>query len=481
MRDVADILIRQKWLIAAWPALICGFLIGYLALSPAKYHSQVTFLLTGPRSVPVLSQGEFLPGPSGAEVTESQMATEIQLLSRKALLERVVEKCNLVQKSTKGSLAERIEKAEKKLSRSLKITPGGKADLITVSYLDYSPEQSVAVLGALSDSYLDHHLQIHRAAGNLTFFLEQASHFETEWREAQARMSAFELRTKVVVLDEQKDLSIRKLNELEASLRDTQSALSETERREEMLLRQVSEAAPRITTQERAMPNQYSVERLNSMIVELSNRRTELLTKFQPDNRLVQEVDQQIAQTQNALTVATASESKEEATDVNPLRQTLEGQLLQSRTTIAGLHARAGTLEAQIAQYGHTVDALGNATGTYDLLAREVKEAEAKYLLYSRQSEEARISEEMDRKRMANVVVMDGPDRPATAEPKLSLDVVFGLLFATAIVLPIAFVRGLRRTQVFTPWELEGVTGIPVLGTVMDASRCSAVRLPGNK
>lgn len=470
VRDAADMLFRQKAFISVWVCIVGALFAVYLVMAPARYRSHITFLLMSERPVPAVSQEELRSGGLAEEVTESQIATEMQLLSSTELLRRVVEQCHLVPKDPSGVPAQQLEKAETKLSKSLKVTPDGKSDLITVQYRGYSPKQTVQVLQTLADSYLDRHLELHRVAGDYEFFREQAAHFENQWRDAQARMSAFELRTKVVVLDEQKDLGIRKLNDLEASLRETQTAVSEAEHREAVLLQELSQAAPRITTQVRAIPNQYSAERLNTMIAELSNRRTELLTKFRPDNRLVQEVDQQIAQTKSALRLASASDSKEQETDVNPLRQGLEGQLVQSRAALAGLRARAETLAAQIAQYGAKVDNLGNATAGYDLLARDVKEAEAKYLLYSRQSEEARISDEMDRKRMANVVVADGPELPAAPEPKFSLDVVAGFIFALLMIGPIAFVRGLRRNQVFTPWELEGVVGVPVLGAVAEAS-----------
>ena len=60
------------------------------------------------------------------------------------------------------------------------------------------------------------------------------------------------------------------------------------------------------------------------MIAELQNKRTELLTKFNADDRLVKEVDEQIANTQAALTNATVIVATEEATDINPTWQKLQ-------------------------------------------------------------------------------------------------------------------------------------------------------------
>ena len=43
------------------------------------------------------------------------------------------------------------------------------------------------------------------------------------------------------------------------------------------------------------------MERLNTMLAELKNHETEMLAKYRPDDRMVLEVRQQIAQTESRL------------------------------------------------------------------------------------------------------------------------------------------------------------------------------------
>src|SRR5438132_14352802 len=105
---------------------------------------------------------------------------------------------------------------------------------------------------------------------------------------------------------------------------ESQTALKETTDRIARIEQQLAAMPKRIVTQSRQLPNQYSAERLNTMMVELQTRRAQLLTKFKPDDRLVQEVDEQIRITREALDKAERKTAVEEATDLNPLRQTLE-------------------------------------------------------------------------------------------------------------------------------------------------------------
>jgi len=87
-----------------------------------------------------------------------------------------------------------------------------------------------------------------------------------------------------VLLPQQKDLNLRKLLELEASLKENTAARLANARKSARLQDQLASLKPRITTQARKVPNQYSVERMNTLLVELQNRRTELLNKYQPES-----------------------------------------------------------------------------------------------------------------------------------------------------------------------------------------------------
>ena len=60
------------------------------------------------------------------------------------------------------------------------------------------------------------------------------------------------------------------------------------------------------------------------MLVELQNKRTQLLSKFRADDRLVVEASQEIADTQAALDNAKKQTGTDQATDVNPVHQALE-------------------------------------------------------------------------------------------------------------------------------------------------------------
>jgi uncharacterized protein involved in exopolysaccharide biosynthesis len=208
------------------------------------------------------------------------------------------------------------------------------------------------------------------------------------------------------------------------------------------------------------------VERLNTMLAELQNRRTELLTKFRPDDRVVQQLDQQISDTKAAMDRADGLVATEEATDVNPLRQSLDGELAKAELNATGLRARAGGLSKQIEDYERALGSLQHATPEDDQLLREIKEAEDNFFLYSKKQEEARIGEAMDRQKIANVLLVEPARPPQSPKPRLTTGFLTSYLLGCLLILGIGLGIGLMRRAIYTPWELEALTGLPVLASV---------------
>jgi uncharacterized protein involved in exopolysaccharide biosynthesis len=462
LMDLADRLFRKsRRILALFAALnICTAI--YLVCGRRSYQAEMQFLVNNMRADAVVTPESTNGQIARTYVDESVIATEIQLLSNRELLRDVVRKCKLAD----GSSAAAVEKAVKDLQIELKVSPVLKANMLKASYSSSDPNEAAGVLRTLADGYLNEHLKVHSASGTYEFFDRQARFYEQRLKELQSKLAEFRGQRDIVLLGQQKDLNLRKMVDLEATLKETEAAYRENEQRIQTLRQQLGKLTPRITTQARKLPNQYSVERLNTMLVELQNRRTELLTKFRPDDRLVQQVDQQIADTRRAMEGARKLTATEEATDVNPLRQSLEAELAKATLNAAGLRVRTDSLAKQINGYKHSLGMLQNSTAEDDQILRDIKEAEDNFFLYSKKREEARIGEAMDRQKIANVVLVEPPHIPALPKPKITGALVATYVFDCLMILAYAFLVGAVENKVYTPWELEGITGLPVLASV---------------
>jgi uncharacterized protein involved in exopolysaccharide biosynthesis len=480
LRDGAGAIFRRRGLLLfTFLAVVIGAVVVTL-MQPNRYDSRMKILVKNQR-VDVAITPEATTSMNAPtvdnDVSENQINSEIELLTSKDLLTAVVNETGLA-KYEVGSFGRpapesvRVESAVNRLTKDLTINPVRKANIITVSYSSGSPQLAAAVLQKLGDLYLEKHLKLNHPAGAADFFKDKADEYESQLKEAEQRLTDFQQTNNLVVLSQQKELTLQKTADARSRMLEADAALNEATTRIARVEEQLAAIPKRITTQSRQLPNQYSAERLNTMIVELQNRRTQLLTKYRPDDRLVREVDQQIRTTQDALTRAEQKTSVEEATDLNPLRQTLETELSRARLDQSGAKARRDTLAGQLQQYDASLKKLESDTGKHDDLQREKTQAEENYQLYAKKREEARIADELDRQKITNVSIAESATvAQIPSAPNRPVNLILGVFLAGFLSLGSVLSAEMLSDAVHTPRQLEAMTGAMVLATVPEKSR----------
>ena len=467
LRQIAAALFRKKWLVLVTFITACIAAGLFTFLMPDKYESRMKILVRNMRTESPVTAGVITPIDRN-EVSESQIVSEIELLKSRDLLEKIVKKADLVQVETgNDQYHKNVENAVLKLEKDLQISPIKKANIIEVKYASDSPKTAAVVLQQLSELYLEKHLQVHHPPGAYDFFKEQTTSYEQELRTSENRLSNFQQQQNVVSIQQQKDLLLTKMVEANSKLKDLNGAINEGGNKIAELQNQLNGMERRVVTQSRTLPNQFSAERLNTMLVELRNRRIQLLVKFQPNDRIVKEVDEQIGATTEALQKATQSTAVEQATDLNPLRQGLESDLARAKVEQQGRLALRGNLSSQVQQYQGQLPKLEKATTPHNDLTRKVKQAEDNDQLYAKKEEESRINDALDKQKISNVSVAEAPTVPQTSNKINRLTALFlGLSLGLIIGLGSAFVFELLRETFVSPNELEKFTGYSVLATL---------------
>ena len=297
LRDIVAGLFNRKWLIIL--TLVTSVVAtGVFAWrTPEKYESRMKFYIKNVRvETPVTTGKDEQVVAEGGEVSESVITSEMELIKSRDLLMEVVKQTNLARpKDTeKGVTDSDIESAVYKLEKELILAPLKKANFIEVSYSSTSPQIAALVLNKLGELYLDKHLKLHRPPGTSDFFKTQANQYQDDLKSAENKISNFEQQKDAVDIDRQKELILTKLTDVSGKLKDLNGKIAQDDKRISALDTQLAGMDRRVVTQSKVLPNQYSVERLNTMLVELKNRRIQMLAKFRPEDRAVREVDDQI-------------------------------------------------------------------------------------------------------------------------------------------------------------------------------------------
>jgi len=480
LRDLVAVGFRHRRLIAlSFLGIFIGAFLAAMVL-PEQYEARMKILVKHERVDPVVtSEPNAMPQLSSVQaVTEEDLNSEVELIKSRDLLEKVVETCGLDVKRPSfwdflhpNAAADKdlkIAKAVRGLDSALKVEPTKKSNMIEVTYATPDPQLSARVLTTLANEYLVKHVAVHRPPGAFNFFQQQAEQYQKDLATAEARLADFSRDPEhgAVSPQLQRDLLLQKGNEFDATLRQTQAAIAETQQRIRTLEALAAAIPARLTTATRNSDNPALLQMLKSSLLTLELKRTELLNKFDPSYRPVQEVETEIAQTRAAIAAEDKAPVREETTDRNPTYQWVDGELAKARADLATYQAQAAATAQIVHDYRASALLLDQKEIEQQDLIRTAKANEANYLLYLNKREEARISDALDDRRIVNVAIAEAATAPALPVHSRWLFVLLGILFAILVSAGMAFAADYFDASFRTAAELEAFLNAPVLAAL---------------
>lgn len=484
LRDLVAIAFRRWRLIVVcfWGVLLGAILIAIL--QPNRYASEMKILVKRERVDPVVTPEAsampwFAPG-----VTEEELNSEVELLKSRDLLEKVVRACDLqnpgdsawskalavLGKYTRAKRTSetdlQVPRAVNSLQKKLSVDVVKKTNLIMVNYESSDPMSSARVLNTLAELYLQKHLDVHRPPGAFDFFHQETQRYRKGLAEAQAKLVDFDRNANVISTQFEKGAALQKLTDFESTFRQTEVSIAETQQRIGILEKQVISIPTRMVTQVRKLDDAALLSQLRANLLTLELKRTELLQKFEPTYRPVQELEVQITQTRAALAEAEKSQLHEETTDRDPTHLMISADMAKAKADLAGLQARAEATARTVQTYRESARALDSKEIAQSDLLRTVKAEEERYLLYLRKEEEARISDALDRRRIINVAVAEAATVPPMPSNHRSLTVLVGLLLAAVMSFGMAWSSEYLDPTFRTPDEVRAFLNVSVLAAL---------------
>src|SRR5208283_5721829 len=361
---------------------------------------------------------------------------------------------------------QRVERAARRLARKLQVETMKKTNLIAISYSSHDPRQAARVLSAVANAYLEKHMVVHRPSGEVRFFEQQMSESRRQLDDAKLRLLQFSSAHGVVAASQERDLALQKLSDVDASYRQTRIDLAETQQRVWELQEHLKTLPERSTTQVRTSDNPELLKALKSSLLDLQLKHTQLLTKFEPSHRLVQEVDQQIAQARAAIAFESTSPVRDETTDKDAHYEWASSELQQAQVKLKALQARAAATGTQEAAYREMTQRLGEDAVSQDDLQSTEKAAEENYLLYVKKQEEARMADALDQRGIVNVAIAEQPVAPALPHWSTWAVLLIGLAAACTAGTGAAFAADYLDPALRTPEDVTELLNLPVLASL---------------
>jgi polysaccharide biosynthesis protein PslE len=468
VRALADGFFRQSRI---FTAVLIAVLLPVAALNliaTKQYRSEMKFLLENNRSNAVITSDRNAT-PAVTEINEQQINSELDILGSEDVLGAVADPAwAALPPDVKRSpdALKQHEQAVSELRKRIKIDPSRKSNVITVSLTAPSPTEATSTLERFSSAYLAHRKLLSRPSGTSSFFVEEARRTQEAWQQANRQLVEFQQRNHLVSVPQTEEALSKTIAGYEDDQRANSASLSELNGR----VRESSRAARRVPerqkTQQRVIFNQGSVDQMRTLLVQLKNRRTELLTRYTPADRLVQEVERQIADTSASLDAALSLKGSEDATDINPAWQQVQSSLVEGRIERQALKAKSSSLRRSISDLRKQLSGLQGLDVPFNALEEKADQARSNFELFSEKRDHAQIEDAMDERKLVNIAVAESPTSTfKPASPKPLLNAALGILTALFLAGGAVYFAESSRTSIANARELESFSRYPVLAT----------------
>lgn len=467
MRDILTVLFKQKRkIIITFLIIVAGITVGTLLISPT-YEARSTLLVKFGREYLYKPEVGDARSPMAQGGQEELINSEVQILTNRDLIEQVITTVGLPKFTSGISTFSGVSPMDAAISRFKKllfVEPVKKSNVIDVSFQHTDPELSARAVNLLVDLFREKHLQIY-ADPNSSFLSEQLSGFSLRLKQAEEKLEAFKQTHGIFALDDQRALLLRQRGEAESADRDAQNRIGEATQRIASLESQMKRVAKNVPVS--MEPERFrTTDDAMTQLLGLRLREQELLEKYREDNRLVVNVRKEIAILEKFL--KRQEHAREKVTrGKNPVYEDMEKELYKAQAELASLRARRTSLTSQIAFLDREIRELDGKGTALAALKREVAANEKNYQTYLERAEEARISDTMNRQKMANVTIIQKATVPTEPiKPRTGYNFVLALVIGSISGLGLGFISEYLGQSLSTPESAEKRLALPVLTSV---------------
>jgi len=464
--ELGAVLVRQRWVALAAVVLV-ALAMWITGQWQPMYVAQMKILVVRQRVDAVISPEATSPVIwGGDQVSEEDLNSEVELLKSTDLLRKVVSTTGLDHDRSLGARSTpeaAIETAVLQLEKHLRVEAIRKTNIISLKYESRDAQLASKVLVALSQAYAEKHIEVHRPSGEVKFFEEQVAVYKQNLADAQHRLMSFDLQNGVVSPQLERDLALQRVNDFSASARQASQAAQEGNERLEVLRNELAHMQPQTVAAVRTTSNEPVLGQLKQVLSNLELKRTEMLGRYAPTYRPIQDLDAQITELKDSIAEEMKQPLHDETKQANPVYQWAQQELAKTEAEVGMMKTRATAAASISAQYQGKAQGLNQQTIIQQDLQRDANTQETNYLLYLRKLEEARSSEALDRGGILNVVIAQHPVAPTLPARSRQYAALMTLLICLTCGLSSAFVVDLMAPSFRTADEVARYLNAPVL------------------
>ncbi len=356
------------------------------------------------------------------------------------------------------------------VSAALVVEQIPESDVVRVGFRCSDPALAAAFARSLCEHAISWHIEKLRPTGNLSFYVEQAEvarsaveNLEKEMAEARSSLNLIGADSRKALLVQHQLSAKARLNQIEARRFASDAGIAALE------AQLVSEPAMITLSQETvANPVWQSV---SMKAAELDLQRSETATKFSEAGRTMKDMDRALGGARDLVDRLDPRLEGKRVEGVNTVHQALRQSLSNLASERAALVAEGEVIKNQIAAFGVDLRALNERTYRVDELERQLKSRTTMYERCLRNAEIARVGEDRQRNRLANLGVIESAGMPLSPiKPRKWLYILLSAAGAMLLSICWSFAVELNDETVGNEMQLKEHLDSPVLGVLQ---RCT--------
>jgi uncharacterized protein involved in exopolysaccharide biosynthesis len=353
-----------------------------------------------------------------------------------------------------------------RLEGGVDVQPVRQSNILELKLRTPSPQLCVDAANALLQVYFNRRVKVMKDEVGTAFFDQELDHYGQLMQKYLSERSEIRSRWDVTSPGTQRTLLLDRLSDLAKQRIETQSEINRLYSQRLSMAEQMRGLPSMLPKEETTTPSP-SIDEIQKRLTALSLERAKVQNRYLPQSETMKKFDQEIASLKQMVKKAEPTITASSTKQANPVAVDFMQKMADEQAKIRGLQARldslnhsAATVQAQLNRLNAGADKYNNAELQYNI-------AEQNYLSYTKKAADARLSQQLDALRIANVSLVAPPYMPIQPVAPRKL-LIMGVSFPAGLLLGIVF-AGLLETlddRIESDRDLAALDDIPFLGTV---------------
>jgi uncharacterized protein involved in exopolysaccharide biosynthesis len=360
-----------------------------------------------------------------------------------------------------------LEAAIREMQDNLSFAIVKESNVIKTTFQHTDPRIAEQALALLVTFFKEKHLEVF-STPKASFLEKQVDSYQHKLNESKTNLQTYKEKHGLSSLDQERRLILEQRRDLDTALKEAQNKRHGLISKLSALREQLARVPERTSLESvSSSARERVIDETKANLLALRLKEQELLTKFQEKSRLVENIRNEIATVEDFIREQESLLTDTVKTGKNPVYQELEIEVLRAEAELNSLKTQVG----ETAQY---LKGLDDKLAKLDRLDKELATLQLKvdsdqqnYTMSLAKVEEARVSEEMDQLKMANISIVQPPTVPEKpVKPRKAFNLLLSVLVGGVAGIAFAFASEYKEGGYSRPEYAARDLNLPVLTSI---------------